>query len=80
MHYVSEISILISENANKVSLQISDLSISVWQLNYKYYMYRRQHNTLNPKGGRFCKNNVFKFLIGSQPIIERRSLICGRRC
>ena len=34
---------------------------------------------LPPKGGRFCENNFLKFLISSQPIIKRRSLICGRR-
>ena len=40
-------------------------------------MYQRQQNTLYPKGGRFCENNFLKLLIGSHPIIEGRSLICG---
>ena len=34
--------------------------------------------SLYPKVGRFCENNFFKILIGSQPIIEGRSLTCGR--
>ena len=31
------------------------------------------------KGGRFCENNFLKILIGSQPILERRSWICDRQ-
>ena len=42
-------------------------------------MYQRQQNTLFPKSGRYCEGNLLKLLIGSQPIIEGRSLICGRR-
>ena len=38
----------------------------------------RQQNTLYPKGGRYRENNLLKLLIGSQPIIEGRSLIFGR--
>ena len=42
---------------------------------------RRLQNTLYPKGGRLCKNCFFlKILIGSQFIIEGRSLICTKRC
>ena len=41
-------------------------------------VYQWQQNTLYPKDGRFCENNFLKLLIGSQPIIEGRSLICGR--
>ena len=41
-------------------------------------MYQRQQNTLYPKGGRFCEDHCLKLLIGSQPIIEGRSSICGR--
>ena len=32
-----------------------------------------------PKGVRFCEDNLLKLLIGSQPIIEDMSLICGGR-
>ena len=39
--------------------------------------YQWQQNTLYPKSGRFCETNFLKILIGSQPIIEGRSLICG---
>ena len=42
-------------------------------------MYQRQQNTLYPQGDRICDNNFLKLLIGSQPILEGRSLICGRR-
>ena len=42
---------------------------------YSIYQ-QRQQNTHYPKGGRFCEsNNFLKLLIGSQPIIEGRSLI-----
>ena len=41
-------------------------------------MYQQQQNNLYPKGGRFCENNFWKFLIDSQSIIEGRYLICGR--
>ena len=42
-------------------------------------MYQRQQNTLYPKGGRLCENNFLKLVIGSQPIIEGKSLICDRQ-
>ena len=42
-------------------------------------MYQLQQNTLYLNGGRFCENNLLTFLIGSQPILEERSLMCGRR-
>ena len=32
-----------------------------------------------PKVGGFCENNFLKLVIGSQRIIEGRSLICGER-
>ena len=35
-------------------------------------LYQRQKNTKN----RFCENNILKLLIGSQPILEGRCLIC----
>ena len=31
-----------------------------------------------PRGGRFCENNFLELLVGSQPIIEGRSLIWGK--
>ena len=43
------------------------------------FKYHRQQNTLYPKGDRFCENNFLNLLIGSQPIIEGWSSICGRR-
>ena len=42
-------------------------------------MYQQQQNTLYPKDGGFSYNNFMKLLIGSQPMIEGGSLICGKR-
>ena len=41
-------------------------------------MYQRQQNTRNPIGGKFGEN-IFKLRISSQPLLEGRSLICGRQ-
>ena len=53
------------------------LIIIQWQGYSRESKYHQQQNILYPKGGRFYENNFLKFLIDSQPIIERRSLICG---
>ena len=40
-------------------------------------MFQQQQNNLYPKGSRFCENNFFKLMIGSQPMIKGRLLIYG---
>ena len=42
-------------------------------------MYQQQQNCLCPKGDKLSEDNILKLMIGSQPIIEGRFLICGER-
>ena len=46
---------------------------------YKQLFEQPQQNNIYPTGGRFYEKKILKLLIGSQPIIEGRSLICCER-
>ena len=67
-----------SFEGQSLSLLLFLITVISITIEIKEYV-QRAAKYLYPKVGRFCKNNFLKLLTGSQPIIEGRSSICGRR-